>query len=145
MWWACAAPAFQGNGRGTVSADKSSQSPALRKLSCKRRGRIPVTTGIEFGPLRPLQPSMLEAAMLVPLLARHARGPNRSTNRRADVRPRLVRVIAALIEHLAHERRVAQDVRYLGSFDDRMLADIGLTRCEIERVIRSRAAARPWP
>ena len=58
---------------------------------------------------------------------------------------RLARAAAALFERVARERRIAEDVRYLNSFDDRMLADIGLSRCEIERVVRSRASARPWP
>ena len=83
--------------------------------------------------------------MYVSLLSAHSPGTPRGGVLDGGLARRLARIGAALIERIARERRVARDVRYLNSFDDRMLADIGLSRCEIERVVRRRAAARPWP
>ena len=82
--------------------------------------------------------------MSVSLLTAHSPGTPRDGVLREGVARMLARSAAALIERLAHERRIAHDVRYLNSFDDRMLADIGLSRCEIETVVRRRAGARPW-
>jgi uncharacterized protein YjiS (DUF1127 family) len=42
------------------------------------------------------------------------------------------------VSNYARKRRFYDDVRYLGSFDDRMLGDIGLTRPEIEEFVRKR-------
>ncbi|HEY7384681.1 MAG TPA: DUF1127 domain-containing protein [Beijerinckiaceae bacterium] len=82
--------------------------------------------------------------MSVSLLSAHSPGSRRDGALREGVARMLARAAAALVERLAHERRVAHDVRYLNSFDDRMLADIGLSRCEIETFVRRRAGARPW-
>src|SRR5215217_4384270 len=41
-------------------------------------------------------------------------------------------------ENRARERRISANVQYLRSFDNRMLADIGLTRPEIEGFVRNR-------
>jgi uncharacterized protein YjiS (DUF1127 family) len=84
---------------------------------------------------------MLEAPMLVPLLSGRSR-PTREGGVLGAGLLRLARGTAALIEGYARERRIAHDVRYLSSFDDRMLSDIGLGRCEIEGVVRRRAARR---
>ena len=54
---------------------------------------------------------------------------------------RIAEGAAALVEHYARERRVAHDIRFLSSLDDRALADIGLTRPEIEDAVRRRADA----
>jgi uncharacterized protein YjiS (DUF1127 family) len=43
---------------------------------------------------------------------------------------------ASLIEGAARELRVRRDMDRLAEFDDRMLRDIGLTRSEIEGVVR---------
>jgi uncharacterized protein YjiS (DUF1127 family) len=45
---------------------------------------------------------------------------------------------AALVERYERERRIAHDICYLSSFDDRTLADIGLTRVDIEGNVRRR-------
>jgi uncharacterized protein YjiS (DUF1127 family) len=46
------------------------------------------------------------------------------------------RVFARLAAHLAERRRVARTVTQLQGLSDRMLADIGLERCDIVRVAR---------
>jgi uncharacterized protein YjiS (DUF1127 family) len=85
---------------------------------------------------------MLEVPMLVPLLSSHSRHTRDGGALGAGLL-RLARRAAALIELYTHERRIAHDVRYLSSFDDRMLSDIGLARCEIEGAVRRRAT-RGW-
>lgn len=82
--------------------------------------------------------------MLASLLCLQSRDADRSTSSVADLSRRLAHAAATVIERVARERRIVQDVRYLNSFDDRMLSDIGLSRCEIEYFVRRRAAARPW-
>ena len=49
--------------------------------------------------------------------------------------------IALAAERYGRERRIAADVKYLKSFDDRLLADIGLTRASIESFVRDRMAS----
>ena len=51
----------------------------------------------------------------------------------ASIRAGLVGLIGAL----ARERELRRSMRALASFDDRMLRDIGLTRSDIERAVRS--------
>src|SRR5688572_19035472 len=51
----------------------------------------------------------------------------------------LLRRLTLTAEGYKRKRRLAADVRYLQSFDDRMLADIGLTRADIGTSVRSRA------
>jgi uncharacterized protein YjiS (DUF1127 family) len=41
-----------------------------------------------------------------------------------------------LTNELARWRRLKRDLHELRSLDDRMLADIGITRCDVERVVR---------
>ena len=82
--------------------------------------------------------------MLASLLCLQSQDGDRSTSSSAVLSRRVARAARTLIERVARERRIVQDVRYLNSFDDRMLSDIGLSRCEIEYVVRRRAAARPW-
>jgi uncharacterized protein YjiS (DUF1127 family) len=41
-------------------------------------------------------------------------------------------------DNRARERRISANAQYLRSFGDRMLADIGLTRPEIEGFVRAR-------
>jgi uncharacterized protein YjiS (DUF1127 family) len=43
---------------------------------------------------------------------------------------------ARLARRVAAERRLRRDIRVLGQFHDRELADIGVTRSEIEYVVR---------
>lgn len=45
---------------------------------------------------------------------------------------------ALALEGYGRERRIAADINYLQSFDDRLLADIGLTRAGIESFVRDR-------
>ena len=42
-----------------------------------------------------------------------------------------------LMEGLAREVRVRRDMNRLAEFDDRMLRDIGITRVDIDRVVRN--------
>jgi uncharacterized protein YjiS (DUF1127 family) len=65
----------------------------------------------------------------------------RHSGRLAGLLRRFAQGAAALIEHHARKRRIADDIRFLSSLDDRMLADIGLTRPEIEDAVRRRADA----
>ncbi len=55
----------------------------------------------------------------------------------AVTRNLLTRNINAVFEHHAREARIARQVAYLRSFDDHLLADIGITRdqrqAEIEK------------
>jgi uncharacterized protein YjiS (DUF1127 family) len=67
--------------------------------------------------------------------------PSQSAPGRA--RTWLTRVLAASLEvpqlvfaYLAERRRIARTVTQLQSLSDRMLADIGLERCDIARVAR---------
>ena len=67
--------------------------------------------------------------------------PSQSAPGRA--RTGLTRVLAASLEvphlvlaYLAERRRIARTVTQLQSLSDRMLADIGLERCDIARVAR---------
>ena len=48
----------------------------------------------------------------------------------------LKRNIVFFWEHRAREAQVASQIAYLNSFDDRLLSDIGLSRCEIEAHVR---------
>jgi uncharacterized protein YjiS (DUF1127 family) len=41
-----------------------------------------------------------------------------------------------LTNEFARWRRVQRDLHKLRSLDDRMLADIGITRCDVEHVVR---------
>jgi len=45
-------------------------------------------------------------------------------------------IIRDLTREFARWRRFQRDLHELRSLDDRMLADIGITRCEAERVVR---------
>ena len=49
---------------------------------------------------------------------------------------RVMRGASAFLEHRARERSIAHGIRQLRTFDDRMLADIGLTRTDIEGGVR---------
>ena len=46
------------------------------------------------------------------------------------------RVFQSLAEKFARRRRFQRDIRELQRLDDRMLADIGMRRSEIERMVR---------
>ena len=50
--------------------------------------------------------------------------------------------LSSFKEHRARVRCISEHVRYLRSFDDRMLDDIGLTRADIEGFVRTRMASR---
>jgi len=50
--------------------------------------------------------------------------------------------LSSFKEHRVRVRCISEHVRYLRSFDDRMLDDIGLTRADIEGFVRTRMASR---
>jgi len=43
----------------------------------------------------------------------------------------LVKAIGRQVEHIRHRRQVRRDINGLMELDDRALADIGLSRCEV--------------
>ena len=49
--------------------------------------------------------------------------------------------LSSFKEHRVRVRCISEHVRYLRSFDDRMLDDIGLTRADIEGFVRNRMSA----
>ena len=51
----------------------------------------------------------------------------------------LCQAIVAMRCRYERERRIAAEAKYLKSFDEHMLSDIGLTRAEIDDFVRRRA------
>ena len=76
-------------------------------------------------------------------------------SRRAAIAPRVPTIVVAcvvawrLIGRLAHEllaeQRLARAARGLRALDDRMLADMGLTRRDIEHAVRGGSFDLPRP
>ena len=74
---------------------------------------------------------------MVALALRAASGPKRGAARRPRPLMAALRSIGRLLSRVAADWRARQAIRYVESFDDAMLRDIGLPRGGIEDAVRN--------
>jgi uncharacterized protein YjiS (DUF1127 family) len=83
----------------------------------------------------------MEAPMHIPLVILSRPSLHSAAGAPARFLSKCVNGIALAALRYGRERRIAADIKYLQSFDDRLLADIGLTRASIESFVRDRMAS----
>jgi uncharacterized protein YjiS (DUF1127 family) len=64
-------------------------------------------------------------------------GARHRTTPRAALSTSFGRILRHLVEVIAAEYRIRRDMRHLMTFNDDMLRDIGLSRAQVARAVRS--------